>query len=101
MLGYTMMGGVRAVAWIDFIQGIIMVFGLVVVSVVAMQSLGGFSGMLVAVEKASPVTLEWMGGKSTAVFFWFDGWVVGHWARVPRPTAYSHPLHGCEKYRGY
>ena len=69
VLGYTMMGGVRAVAWTDFIQGIIMVFGLVVVSVVAMQSLGRFSGMLVAVEKASPATLEWMGGKSTSVFF--------------------------------
>lgn len=69
VLGYTMMGGVRAVAWADFIQGLIMVFGLVVVSVVAMQSLGGFSSMLVEVEKVSPVTLEWMGGKSTAVFW--------------------------------
>ncbi len=69
VLGYTMMGGVRAVAWTDFIQGLIMVFGLVIVSVVAMQSLGGFSVMLVEVEKASPTTLEWMGGKSTAAFF--------------------------------
>ena len=24
---YTMMGGVRAVAWTDFVQGLIMVFG--------------------------------------------------------------------------
>ncbi|MBC8285086.1 MAG: sodium/proline symporter [Nitrospinae bacterium] len=68
VLGYTMMGGVRAVAWTDFIQGLIMVFGLVVLSLVAMQSLGGFSGMLIEVEKASPNTLEWMGGKSTAAF---------------------------------
>lgn len=69
VLGYTMMGGVRAVAWTDFIQGLIMVFGLVVVSLMAVQSLGGFSNMLVEVEKASPTTLEWMGGKSPAVFF--------------------------------
>ena len=27
VLVYTMMGGVRAVAWTDFIQGLIMVFG--------------------------------------------------------------------------
>lgn len=69
VLGYTMMGGVRAVAWTDFIQGLIMVLGLVVVTLVAVHSLGGFSAMLVEVEKVSPTTLEWMGGKSTAAFF--------------------------------
>ena len=69
VLGYTMMGGVRAVAWTDFIQGLIMVFGLVVVSLMAVQSLGGFSTMLLEVEQASPTTLDWMGGKSIAAFF--------------------------------
>jgi sodium/proline symporter len=69
VLGYTMMGGVRAVAWTDFIQGLIMVFSLVVVSLMAVQSLGGFSVMLLEVEQASPTTLEWMGGKSIAAFF--------------------------------
>ena len=69
VLGYTMMGGVRAVAWTDFIQGLIMVFGLVVVSLVAVQHLGGFSAMLIEVEKTTPSTLEWMGGKSTSAFF--------------------------------
>lgn len=68
VLGYTMMGGARAVAWTDFIQGLIMVFGLVVLSLVALQSLGGFSGIWIEVEKSSPDTLEWMGGKSTAAF---------------------------------
>ena len=43
VLGYTMMGGVRAVAWTDFIQGLIMVFGLVVVSLMSMESLGAVS----------------------------------------------------------
>ncbi len=68
VLIYTMMGGVRAVAWTDFIQGLIMVFGLVVLSLVAMQSLGGFSGMIAEVDRISPSTLEWMGGKTTAGF---------------------------------
>ena len=68
VLGYTMMGGVRAVAWTDFIQGLIMVFGLIVLSMTAMSSLGGFSEMLIEIEKISPETLEWMGGKSTAAF---------------------------------
>jgi sodium/proline symporter len=68
VLVYTMMGGVRAVAWTDFAQGIIMVLGLVILSLVALASLGGISGMIEEVGKASPETLQWMGGKSTAVF---------------------------------
>lgn len=68
VLVYTMMGGVRAVAWTDFIQGVIMVLGLVILSLVALASLGGFSGMLTEVSKASPETLQWMGGKSVSVF---------------------------------
>ena len=68
VLVYTMMGGVRAVAWTDFIQGIIMVLGLVILSLMPLTSLGGFSGMLTEVSKASPETLQWMGGKSVSVF---------------------------------
>ncbi|MBL7019583.1 MAG: sodium/proline symporter [Nitrospinaceae bacterium] len=68
VLVYTMMGGVRAVAWTDFAQGIIMVVGLVILSLVALASLGGFSGMLAEVGKSSPETLQWMGGKSAAAF---------------------------------
>ena len=69
VLIYTMMGGVRAVAWTDFAQGIIMVLGLVFLSLVALSSLGGFSGMWVEVGKVSPDTLTWMGGKSASAFF--------------------------------
>jgi len=68
VLGYTMMGGVRAVAWTDFIQGLIMVLGLILVSLIAVDSLGGFPIMFEKVEKTSPATLEWLGGKSTAAF---------------------------------
>lgn len=66
---YTMMGGFLAVAWTDFVQGLIMVAGLVVLAVVGFVHLGGYSGMLEQVGQASPETLQWMGGKPTAVFF--------------------------------
>jgi len=66
---YTMMGGFLAVAWTDFVQGLIMVAGLVVLAIVGFVHLGGYSGMVEQVGAASPETLEWMGGKSTAVFF--------------------------------
>ena len=66
---YTMMGGFRAVAWTDFVQGLIMVFGLAVLALVALGELGGFSGMIEKVNAVAPDTLAWMGGKTTAAFF--------------------------------
>jgi len=71
---YTMMGGFLAVAWTDFVQGLIMVVGLVVLALVALVHLGGFSGMAEQVNSVSPETLQWMGGKPTAAFF---GGMVG------------------------
>ncbi|MCH8207759.1 MAG: sodium/proline symporter [Nitrospinae bacterium] len=66
---YTMMGGFLAVAWTDFIQGLIMVAGLVLLSLVALGELGGLGGMAAQVNAVSPETLTLMGGKSAAVFF--------------------------------
>ncbi|MDA1109401.1 MAG: sodium/proline symporter [Nitrospinae bacterium] len=66
---YTMMGGFRAVAWTDFVQGLIMVVGIVVLAWVAVADLGGMNATVQKVNAVSPETLAWMGGKSTAVFF--------------------------------
>jgi len=66
---YTMMGGFRAVAWTDFIQGLIMVVGLVMLSLVGLVELGGFSEMTQKVNEVAPTALTLMGGKTTAVFF--------------------------------
>ena len=66
---YTMMGGFRAVVWTDFIQGLIMVLGIALLASVAVFHLGGFGGMVEKVRQASPDTLAWMGGKTTAAFF--------------------------------
>ncbi len=74
IIGYTMTGGFRAVAWTDFVQGIIMACGLVLLSFVALNALGGFSGMIQKVNAVDPVALTWMGGKTTSAFL---GTVVG------------------------
>lgn len=66
---YTMMGGFRAVAWTDFIQGLIMVVGLVILSLAALIELGGFYEMTRKLHEVAPTALTWMGGKTTAVFF--------------------------------
>ena len=71
---YTMMGGFLAVAWTDFVQGLIMVLGLVLLSGVAVMSLGGFGGMIEHLSQSHPQTLDWMGGRTVGAFF---GFMVG------------------------
>ena len=66
---YTMMGGFHAVAWTDFVQGLVMVIGLVILSLVALIELGGFFGMIQKVNQVAPMALTWMGEKTTAAFF--------------------------------
>ncbi|MFQ5482362.1 MAG: sodium/proline symporter [Nitrospinaceae bacterium] len=74
ILGYTMMGGFLAVAWTDFIQGLIMVAGLVILAAVAVAELGGIGGMVEQVRQVHPETMAWMGGKTLPAFI---GGVVG------------------------
>jgi len=68
IIGYTMSGGFRAVAWTDFVQGIIMACGLFLLTVVAICALDGFSGMMQKVNEADPTALTWMGGKTFSAF---------------------------------
>ncbi|MGV7220706.1 MAG: sodium/proline symporter [Nitrospinales bacterium] len=71
---YTMMGGFLAVAWTDFVQGLIMATGLVILAIAAFVHLDGLAGMVEEVNQVSPDTLTLMGGKTLSVFL---GSVVG------------------------
>ncbi|MBI5428782.1 MAG: sodium/proline symporter [Nitrospinae bacterium] len=68
ILLYTAMGGFRAVAWTDFVQGLIMVAGLVILAVAAVAELGGLSEAARRVHAAAPETLTWTGNKTAAAF---------------------------------
>lgn len=54
---YTLVGGFRAVSWTDLVQGLLMVFGLVILPLVTVASLGGF-GVLFAELEAVPPRME-------------------------------------------
>jgi len=43
VVAYTILGGMFAVTWTDFIQGTIMFFGFLLVGVTALVHLGGFT----------------------------------------------------------
>lgn len=61
VLFYTVVGGFKAVAYSDFLQGVLMLGGLVILPLVAIPAAGGWSGMLGALEAADPNLLKPMG----------------------------------------
>ncbi len=64
VVSYTLLGGFLAVAWTDLIQGLIMVGGLVVLSLVAFGELGGLTELVQKTAALSPDFLSLDGGKS-------------------------------------
>jgi sodium/proline symporter len=48
---YTLVGGFRAVSWTDLVQGLLMVFGLVILPIVTVQSVGGLTEMRPQLQK--------------------------------------------------
>ena len=65
---YTLMGGFFAVVWTDFVQGWIMLLTLVLLPLVALSEVGGFSGMVEKVSAIDPNLLSPTGGRT--------GWVL-------------------------
>ena len=65
---YTLVGGYKAVAWTDLIQGILMLLGLIIVPLIAIDAAGGWSAVLTDLQGQDPGLLTAWGpeGKSTA-----------------------------------
>ena len=61
VLFYTTVGGFKAVAYSDFLQGFLMLGCLVTLPLVAIPAAGGFSAMMGALEAADPALLRPMG----------------------------------------
>lgn len=74
ILLYTAMGGFLAVVWTDFLQGLIMAGGILLLAVAALVEVGGWGGVANYAQHAAPELLTWTGGKSQSAFF---GSVVG------------------------
>jgi sodium/proline symporter len=68
IIAYTLVGGYKAVAWTDLIQGVLMLLGLIVLPLVAITELGGWDAMVENLRAQDPNLLGPWGpqGKSTA-----------------------------------
>ena len=65
---YTLVGGYKAVAWTDLVQGILMLLGLIVVPLVAIDAAGGWAAVTSNLQAQDAGLLSPWGpaGKSTA-----------------------------------
>lgn len=61
LLAYTMVGGMLAVAYTDFLQLIIMIVGTLVSVPLALNHFNGLSDLLDKVEIIKPLTFDWAG----------------------------------------
>lgn len=61
VLFYTTVGGFKAVAYSDFVQGVLMLACLVVLPIVGVRAAGGFGEMFSALKAADPALLRPMG----------------------------------------
>ncbi|MGD8743408.1 MAG: sodium/proline symporter PutP [Granulosicoccaceae bacterium] len=58
IVSYTFLGGFLAVSWTDFVQGMLMFCALLIVPVMAIVGLGGWSATTAAMAKVSPQLLD-------------------------------------------
>jgi sodium/proline symporter len=75
VVAYTVLGGFLAVAWTDFIQGLLMTAVAVVIPIVGLIKIGGFSGLTSSVAVRGPEFMSVTAGQTGAAFFF--GVVVG------------------------
>ena len=68
IIAYTLVGGYKAVAWTDLVQGILMLLGLILLPLVAIHAAGGWSAVVNTLRAEDPGLLSAWGpaGQSTA-----------------------------------
>jgi sodium/proline symporter len=64
---YTLVGGYKAVAWTDLIQGILMLGGLIIVPIVAVTAAGGWDAVLTTLAAQDPDLLSPWGPDGVSV----------------------------------
>ncbi|HLT54565.1 MAG TPA: sodium/proline symporter PutP [Bacillota bacterium] len=81
IIAYTFLGGFIAVSWTDFIQGILMLFALIILPVVAISEIGGWQETLNIVGQASEGHLQMVAGVSAMVIISNLAWGLGYFGQ--------------------
>ncbi len=58
IIGYTFLGGFMAVSWTDFFQGMLMFFAIIIIPILGVSALGGFSQTIAKAKAINPELLN-------------------------------------------
>jgi sodium/proline symporter len=72
IIGYTFVGGYKAVSYTDVVQGVLMLLGLILVPAAAIYAADGWSGVSAALNHQDPALLEMFSVASTGI----GGWIA-------------------------
>ena len=78
---YTLFGGFLAVCWTDFVQGLMMVFALVIVPIVAFSSTGGVDSTFTTINEINPAYLDLFKGTSVVGIISLFAWGLGYFGQ--------------------
>ncbi|WP_279390791.1 sodium/proline symporter PutP [Alkalihalobacillus sp. LMS39] len=81
IISYTFLGGFLAVSWTDFFQGILMFLALIIVPIVAISHLGGFSETINAVGSINPDFLDVYSGVTFIGVISLVAWGLGYFGQ--------------------
>lgn len=78
VVSYTFLGGFLAVVWTDFIQGTLMLLALIIVPLVAINQLGGWTETVQAVGSINPEHLNMVKGVGIMAIISSLAWGLGY-----------------------
>ncbi len=81
VIAYTLFGGFLAVSLTDFVQGCIMFLALVIVPVVTLQVLGGWSPAAAAIDSVNTDALTWFEGATILGIVSSLAWGLGYFGQ--------------------
>jgi len=81
IVSYTFLGGYNAVSWTDFIQGILMLFALLITPFVVLYEIGGLSKGIELISTANPKHLDIFNGASLISIISLMAWGLGYFGQ--------------------
>ncbi len=81
VVAYTLFGGFLAVSMTDFVQGVIMLFALIIVPIVAFTDLGGVSAVTNSVGNIDPELLNVFSGMTFIGIVSLMAWGLGYFGQ--------------------
>ncbi|MEC5424339.1 sodium/proline symporter PutP [Virgibacillus sp. C22-A2] len=81
VVSYTLLGGFLAVAWTDFVQGILMLLALIIVPIVALNQMGGWTEAVQAVGEIEASHLNMVQGVGLMAIISSLAWGLGYFGQ--------------------